>query len=104
MFFQVSKGEKIMTFQELYNIILRRKQEMPDMSYIASLFREGSDRIVQKIGEEATEVVIEAKNNNKQRVIEEISDLLFHTLILMVDKKITLIDIQREFSKRSPKK
>jgi len=93
-----------MTFQELYNIILRRKQEMPDMSYIASLFREGSDRIVQKIGEEATEVVIEAKNNNKQRVIEEISDLLFHTLILMVDKKITLIDIQREFSKRSPKK
>lgn len=51
-----------MTLEELYNTILSRKQEMPEGSYVASLFRDGEDRIVQKVGEEAIEVVIAAKN------------------------------------------
>jgi phosphoribosyl-ATP pyrophosphohydrolase len=89
-----------MTFDELYNTILSRKEKMPEGSYVASLFRESDDQIIQKIGEEAVEVVIAAKNTSKQRIISEIADLSFHLLVLLASKNITLSDILDELEKR----
>lgn len=74
---------------------------MPKDSYVASLFESDEDRIVQKIGEEATEVVIAAKNKNKKRIISEVADLLFHLLILLVSSNIALSDIEKELEARN---
>lgn len=92
-----------MTLEELYKIIEDRKKNMPDGSYVTSLFRDGKDRIVQKIGEEATEVVVAAKNENKERLISEVADLCFHLIILLSKKNITLTDIYNELESRKSK-
>jgi len=93
-----------MTIEELFLIIQNRKKMMPQKSYIASLFRKGNDSIIQKIGEESTEVIIEAKNSNKNRIISEVCDLLFHLLILLSYYNFNLDDIKAEFSKRNKSK
>lgn len=89
-----------MKIKKLLEIIKDRKLKMPKDSYVASLFRLGDDRIIQKVGEEATEVVIAAKNKNKKRIISEVTDLLFHLLILLVSSGITLSDIEKELESR----
>lgn len=89
-----------MTLEELYNIILSRKKEMPEGSYVASLFRDGEDRIIQKVGEEAVEVVIAAKNESRDRFISETADLTFHLLVLLASKGVKLSDILSELKKR----
>ncbi len=93
-----------MTLEELYKIIEDRKKNMPKESYVASLFRDGKDRIIQKVGEEATEVIIAAKNDSKERLIEEIADLWFHSLILLFASNITIDEISEEFKKRNEKR
>lgn len=93
-----------MTLEELYQIIEDRKKNMPKDSYVASLFREGNDRIIQKIGEEATEVVIAAKNESKERLISEIADLWFHSLVLLASSNITINEIMEEFKKRNERR
>lgn len=90
-----------MKLSTIYTIIRNRKATMPDGSYVASLFRDGKDRMIQKVGEEGTEVVIAAKNTDKRRQVEEITDLVFHTFILMVQLGITIQDIEKELDKRS---
>mgnify|MGYP001590695227 CR=1 FL=1 len=90
-----------MTINELYQIIENRKKEMPKDSYVTSLFRDGKDRIIQKVGEEAIEVVIAAKNESKDRIIAEVADLWFHTLVLLANYDINLSEIQKELSKRN---
>lgn len=92
-----------MTLEELYKIIEDRKKNMPEGSYVASLFRDGNDRIVQKVGEEATEVVIAAKNEGKERIIAEVADLMFHTLILLANYDIKLEEVLEELGKRNKK-
>lgn len=89
-----------MTLEELHITILSRKKEMPEGSYVASLFRDGNDRIIQKVGEEAVEVVIAAKNESRERVISEVADLTFHTLVLLASKGIKLSEIFTELDKR----
>ena len=89
-----------MKLEKLYKKIIDRKKRMPKDSYVASLFRAGNDRIIQKIGEEATEVVIAAKNSDKTRCIEETADLWFHMLILLASKNISLDEILKELEKR----
>ena len=89
-----------MTLDELYKIIIDRKKELPENSYVASLFKSGSDRIIQKVGEEATEVVIAAKNDSKERLISEVADLMFHTLVLLAVKEISLEQICSELGQR----
>ncbi len=89
-----------MTLEDLYKIIEDRKKNMPVDSYVASLFREGEDRIIQKVGEEATEVIITAKGKSRERIISEIADLWFHTLILLSAFSITPKDIFIELQKR----
>jgi len=90
-----------MTIDELYKIIKDRQQKMPEGSYVTSLFKAGQDRIIQKVGEEATEVVIASKNKNKQEVISEFADLWFHLLILLASLNIDPKDILDELDKRS---
>lgn len=90
-----------MKINKLLKIIRDRKFKKPEGSYVVSIFKKGSDRIIQKIGEEATEVVIAAKNKNKKRIISEVSDLLFHLLILLVSSDITLPDIEKELESRN---
>lgn len=92
-----------MTIDELYNIISDRKKKLPEGSYIASLFKMGKDRIVQKVGEETVEVIIAAKNSDKNRAIEEIADLWFHLLILMNNQDIEPSDILDALEKRGQK-
>ncbi len=93
-----------MTLEELYQIIEDRKKNMPENSYVASLFRDGADRIIQKVGEEATEVIIAAKNEDKENLITEMADLWFHSLILLVAANVTLDEIMEEFKKRNERR
>ncbi len=90
-----------MTLNKLYKIIENRKKKMPKNSYVAFLFREGRDKIIQKVGEEATEVIIAAKNESKKRIISEVADLTFHLLVILSSFNIKLADILKELSKRS---
>lgn len=89
-----------MKLEELYTIISKRKKELPKNSYVASLIKQGENAVLQKIGEEATEVIIAAKGKNDQRVIEEVADLYFMTLILLAVKNISLEKIFNELEKR----
>ncbi|OGH94569.1 MAG: bifunctional phosphoribosyl-AMP cyclohydrolase/phosphoribosyl-ATP diphosphatase [Candidatus Magasanikbacteria bacterium RIFOXYD2_FULL_41_14] len=88
---------------QLYNLLRTRKKELPKNSYSSSLFKGGIDRIVQKIGEEAAEVIIAGKNKSNRRVIEEFSDLLFHLTVLLVQRNIPFSKIILELEKRSEK-
>lgn len=89
-----------MTLKQLYRIIEDRKKKMPEGSYVASLFKEGKDKMTQKVGEEAVEVIIAAKNESKKRIVSEIADLIFHLLVLLSGCNITLQDIEKELAKR----
>ncbi|HHT9138905.1 MAG TPA: phosphoribosyl-ATP diphosphatase [Candidatus Wunengus sp. YC60] len=89
-----------MNLDELFTIIQDRKKKMPKDSYVASLFKKGDDRIIQKVGEEATEVVIAAKNIDRNRIIEEIADLWFHCLVLLSQKGISPNEIFQELDRR----
>jgi len=89
-----------MTLEELYSIIEDRIKRKPKNSYVASLVKDGIDRIVQKVGEEAIEVVIAAKNKQKTQLILEVADLWFHSLILLAEKNIKVEDVLKELQKR----
>jgi len=89
-----------MKLNELYKIIKDRQKKMPVGSYTSSLFNEGQDRIIQKVGEEAIETVIAAKNSSKDQIIYEIADLYFHLLVMMAFLKVKPEDIEKELEKR----
>ena len=88
-----------MTIDELFTIIKSRKKENSKDSYIAKLLT-NRDRLIQKIGEEATEVVVAAKNSDKSRQIEELADLLFHSIVLWAALDLTPKNIYDELEKR----
>ena len=79
---------------ELEEIITERKKTNDDNSYVASLFREGINKIAQKVGEEAVETVIEAKDENSELFLNESADLIFHFLILLKEKGFSLNDVE----------
>ena len=85
---------------ELYATILDRKNNPYTGSYTASLFAAGSDEIVKKVGEEAIEVIIAAKAQTDQRVVEEAADLLYHLLVLLAMRDVTLAQVEAELEKR----
>ncbi|HEX8461896.1 MAG TPA: bifunctional phosphoribosyl-AMP cyclohydrolase/phosphoribosyl-ATP diphosphatase HisIE, partial [Segetibacter sp.] len=89
--------------QHLENVIEQRKQLTPDKSYVASLFKKGINKIAQKVGEEAVEVVIEAKDNNDNLFLDEAADLLFHYLILLNAKGFKLQNVVEILQKRHSK-
>ena len=86
--------------QQLYDLIERRKETRPEGSYTTKLFNEGIDKIVKKLGEEAVETVIAAKNESTERIVEETSDLLYHLVVTLVEKGVTLEEIRDELQKR----
>ena len=85
---------------ELEKILKERKEQLPECSYTASLFKEGTDKILQKVGEEAFEYIIEAKNKDKARTVSEGADLLFHFLLSLTAQDINLNSIIIELKKR----
>jgi len=91
---------EVKMLNKLFEIIEDRKANPTEQSYTASLFAEGEDRILQKIGEEATEVIIAAKGQGDQRIIEEVADLFYHTLVLLSEKGLQLGDVEAELRKR----
>jgi phosphoribosyl-ATP pyrophosphohydrolase len=86
--------------ENLFEIIQSRKQNMPAGSYTTSLFRDGLPRIAQKVGEEGTEVVVAALAQDDQRLIEEIADLTFHTLVLLSARGLTPSQVADELERR----
>lgn len=86
---------------KLYELIKERKINNTEGSYTTYLFNSGIDKILKKIGEESSEVIIGAKNDNKEEIIYELTDLFYHSLVLMVEKNITLNDIKDELTKRA---
>jgi len=85
---------------QLYDLIAIRKETRPEGSYTTRLFEEGIDKIVKKLGEEAVEMVIAAKNESSERIVEETADLIYHLLVTLVAKGVTLEEIGEELRKR----
>ena len=85
---------------ELEQVLKGRKNNLPENSYTANLFRDGRDRILKKIGEEAGEVIIAAKNVDRAELTHEAADLLFHLQVLLVNEDLSLVDIVAELKKR----
>ena len=86
--------------QELYAVIEKRKEERPEGSYTTYLFNSGLDKILKKVGEEATETIVAAKNPETGRLVSEASDLIYHLLVLLVERGVTLDEIRRELKER----
>ena len=87
-------------FEEVFQVILDRKSNPKEGSYTNYLFDKGLDKILKKLGEESTEIVIAAKNPNPEEVKYEISDFLYHMMVLMAYKGVSWEDITRELSNR----
>ena len=84
----------------LYQLLQSRKRELPEGSYTTYLFQKGLDKILKKVGEESTEVIIAGKAEDKAETIYEIADLAYHVLVLMVQMGISVADIRRELASR----
>ncbi len=85
---------------KLFEIIRARKQNPPPGSYTARLFAAGEDEILKKVGEEAMEVILAGKGQNDRRLIEESADLLYHLLVLLAYRGVTLGDVEAELRRR----
>ena len=88
------------TLEGLYKILEGRKSELPEGSYTTYLFQKGTDKILKKVGEECTEVIIAAKAEDKAETIYEIADLAYHVMVLMVQQGISIEDVNRELASR----
>lgn len=84
----------------LYELLKGRKKDMPEGSYTSYLFGKGLDKILKKVGEECTEVIIAAKDHDKKETVYEIADLAYHVMVLMVENGISVNDIRRELASR----
>lgn len=98
-------GEKnetnpLLFLTELQDFINKRHEEMPEGSYTTSLFKDGLNRMAQKVGEEALEAVIEATNGTNERLIYEASDMFYHLIVLLTSKGLRIEDIAKELQVR----
>ena len=91
---------KSLIFYEVYNVIQSRKKEQPEGSYVATLFDKGLDKILKKVGEEAVELIIEAKDNNDDLFLNEAADLIYHLLVLFSAKGFKLEDVTKVLKSR----
>lgn len=90
--------------QKLYNIIVERRQKRPEGSYTTYLFNEGLDKILKKVGEESAETIIAAKNESNDALVSEMSDLIYHLVVLLVERGIMLAQVGDELAQRSGKR
>ena len=84
----------------LYTLIETRERDRPDGSYTTYLFNEGIDKILKKIGEESAETIIAAKNENTTAFVNEVSDLIYHLLVLLVARGVSLDEVREELGRR----
>lgn len=91
------------TLKQLYQTVISRKEQPVEGSYTCYLFEKGLDKILKKVGEECSEVIIAAKNENNSETVMEISDLLYHLMVMMVQQGISVEEVQAELQKRSQK-
>jgi phosphoribosyl-ATP pyrophosphohydrolase len=89
---------------ELTEIIEDRKRNPQTGSYTSQLLSQGEDAILKKVGEEAMEVILAAKGQGKQRLVEEVADLFYHTLVLLSSQDLSLADVEAELSRRHIRK
>ena len=87
-------------FDQLSATLESRKSASPESSYVAKLFHKGVDGILKKVGEEATEVVIAAKDENREQIVYESADLLFHLMVMLARYDLTLDDVAAELARR----
>jgi len=85
--------------QEVYDVILDRKEKPKEDSYVCSLLKD-ENKILEKVNEEAGELILAAKSGKKDEIVHESADLIFHTLVLMASNDVTLEDISNELRKR----
>ena len=95
-----SENRSEFSLEGLMNLLQGRKEQMPAGSYTTYLFQKGLDKILKKVGEESTEVIIAAKAEDKKETIYEIADLAYHVMVLMTQAGITLEDIHQELASR----
>ena len=94
------KQDSLDFIEELYSTIRSRGRSKKKNSYTNLLLKKGKNKIAQKIGEESTELIIDYLNGSKKRTVEEASDLIYHLLVLLYPKKISIKDIKKELTKR----
>ncbi|MBQ3137266.1 MAG: bifunctional phosphoribosyl-AMP cyclohydrolase/phosphoribosyl-ATP diphosphatase HisIE [Clostridia bacterium] len=99
---KVYQSEKLREYslQVLYDLLEERKETLPEKSYTTYLFESGLDKILKKVGEESTEVIIAAKAGDKAETVYEIADLAYHVMVLMAEMGITVEDIHRQLASR----
>ncbi|NJE73178.1 phosphoribosyl-ATP diphosphatase [Pseudoflavonifractor sp. SW1122] len=91
------------TMQSLYSVVLDRRSNPQEGSYTCYLFDKGLDKILKKVGEECAETIIAAKNGVKEDTVGEISDLIYHLMVMMAQQNIPLEDVMAELDRRSLK-
>ena len=96
----LGEGKEKFCLEGLYQLLEGRKKELPEGSYTTYLFQKGLDKILKKVGEESTEVIIAGKAQDKAETVYEIADLAYHVLVLMVELGITVEDIREELASR----
>lgn len=101
---QNAKVGSVEIISKLANVIAKREQEMPEGAYTTYLFDKGIDKICKKVGEEATEVVIGAKNRDTEEVKWEAADLIYHLLVLLQEQKVSVYDVLQVLEKRHEEK
>ena len=95
-----SQSRQEFSYQGLYSLLEGRKKNLPEGSYTTYLFQKGLDKILKKVGEECTEVIIAAKAEDRAETIYEIADLAYHVMVLMTQQGITLAEIHKELASR----
>ena len=95
-----SEDNHAFSMDGLYDLLVGRKTDKPEGSYTTYLFEKGMDKILKKVGEECTEVIIGAKSNDKAETVYEIADLAYHVMVLMVEMGISVDDIKKELASR----
>lgn len=97
---ETNSRNPLLFLTELQDFINRRKEEMPEGSYTTSLFKDGVNRMAQKMGEEALETVIEATNGSPEKLVYEASDMIYHLIVLLTSKGLRIEDVAAELQKR----
>ena len=96
----VTSGQEEFSYEGLYQMLVGRKVEKKEGSYTTYLFEKGIDKILKKVGEECTEVIIGAKGGDKAETVYEIADLLYHITVMMIEMGISIDEVTQELAKR----
>jgi len=91
------------TLEQLYEVILQRQKESQEGSYTCYLFEKGLDKILKKVGEECSETIIAAKNGERGEIVNEVSDLVYHLLVMLANEGIDVSEVLAELENRSVK-